>query len=315
MSLSNDPVHVLPATHSLRRSRQRWRIAAFVALAIAAAALAGRFALEAGDGETDRIARVVIEGVITTDRQRLAVLKDLGDNDHVKAVIVAINSPGGSTAGGEELYEALSVLREKKPVVAVVNELGASAAYMTAIAAERIYARRLSIVGSIGVLYQHVDAGKLLATIGIDFDKVATGPLKAEPDIDEPLAGAVRASMQRLVDDSFGWFVDIVSERRGLTRARTLELSDGRIVTGQMGLADGLIDAIGGEAEAVTWLEDSKEVPAGLDVVTQFPLPAGKFDWIGRYLGSQVRIAAGLSSEGPIALDGLVSLWQATSTE
>ena len=151
-------------------------------------------------------------------------------------MIVAINSPGGTTAGGEELYEALSALRAKKPVVAVISELGASAAYMTAIAADRIFARRLSIVGSIGVLFQHVDAGKLLDTIGVDFDKVQTGPLKAEPDIDEPMVGEVRASLQSLVDDSFPWFVDIVAERRGLTRPETLALADGRILTGRQAL-------------------------------------------------------------------------------
>src|SRR3546814_10020313 len=119
-----------------------------------------------------------------------------------------MKSPGGTTAGGEELYEARGALRASKPVVSVIHELGASAAYMTAIATDRIFARRLSIVGSIGVLYQHVNAGKLLDTIGIDFDKVATGPLKAEPDFDEPMTPQVRASLQALVGDSFDWFVE-----------------------------------------------------------------------------------------------------------
>ena len=127
-------------------------------------------------GPGDRIARVSITGTIMTDPARLKILDKLAEDDAVKAVVVAINSPGGTTAGGEELYEALSALRAKKPVVAVISELGASAAYMTAIAADRIFARRLSIVGSIGVLYQHVDAGKLLGTIGVNFDKVQTGP-------------------------------------------------------------------------------------------------------------------------------------------
>ncbi len=103
--------------------------------------------------------------------------------------------------------------------MAVIRELGASAAYMTAIATDRIFARRLSIVGSIGVLYQHINAGKLLETIGIDLDKVASGPLKAEPDYDEPLVGDVRRSISELIQSSFDWFVDIVAERRGLDRA------------------------------------------------------------------------------------------------
>ena len=315
MSLSQDPAHAVPAASIMRKSRMRWRIAAFVALVIAVAAIAGRFGFEQpGDGEA-QIARVIINGPITTSSVRLGSLKRLAENEMVKAVIVSINSPGGTTAGGEELYEALSALREEKPVVAVIHEVGASAAYMTAIAAERIFARRLSIVGSIGVLFQHVDAGKLLRTIGIDLDKVSTGPLKAEPDLDEALSGQVRASLQALVDDSFDWFVDIVAERRGLTRAETLALSDGRILTGRMALEEQLIDAIGSEAEAIAWLEAEKTIEAELPVITWFPFPENELERLARYLGSQAVSAIGLGSDSPIMLDGLVSLWQATSSK
>src|SRR5690606_40695013 len=117
-----------------------------------------------------------------------------------------------------------------------------------------------------GVCSQHVDAGKLLATFGGDFDKVQTGPLKAEPDFDEPMVGEVRASLQRLVDDSFAWFVDVVAERRGLARPHVPALADGRIVTGRQGVDLGLIGAIGGEAEALAWLEAQRPVAAHLPV-------------------------------------------------
>jgi protease-4 len=258
------------------------------------------------------VARLVIDGTITTDRARLEAITDLVKDDAVKAVIVAINSPGGTTAGGEELYEALGQLRAAKPTVAVIGELGASAAYMTAIATDHIFARRLSIVGSIGVLFQHVNAGKLMETIGVDLDKVASGPLKAEPDFNEPLDGAPRASIAALVDDSFQWFVDVVAERRGLTRPATLDLADGRIVTGRVGLESGLIDAIGGELEALAWLETERDVAADLDVRTVWPEPDQGFDLIGTFLNGQARTALGLP-EGPITLDGLVSLWQVGS--
>jgi protease-4 len=307
--ISGDPVHLIPANSKLRKSRRLWRVLFFLALAIAVIALAGRFALESG-GVGDRIARVAINGVIATDPTRLKILEDLGEDKQVKAVIVSINSPGGTTAGGEELYEALTALRAKKPVVAVIGELGASAAYMTAIASDRIFARRLSIVGSIGVLYQHVDASKLMQTIGVDLDKVATGPLKAEPDFDEPMSPEVRASLQRLIGDSFDWFVDIVAERRGITRPETLALADGRILTGRQGVETKLIDAIGGEAEAVKWLESDKEVAADLPILNYFPLPEPGFFNLGKWLGQGARGALGLGETGPIALDGLVSLWQ-----
>ena len=303
--------HTVIAAETYRKSRGLWRVLAFIALAMAVVVGLGRFAMpDRPDG--DFVARLVIDGTITTDRARLEAIAELAEDDAVKAVIVAINSPGGTTAGGEELYEALGQLRAAKPTVAVIGELGASAAYMTAIASDRIFARRLSIVGSIGVLYQHVNAGKLLETVGVDLDKVASGPLKAEPDFDEPMDGAPRASIAALVDDSFQWFVDVVAERRGLTRPATLALADGRIVTGRVGVESGLIDAIGGELEALDWLQAERELPDDLDIRTVWPQPEQGFDLIGTFLNGQARAALGLP-EGPITLDGLVSLWQVGS--
>ena len=309
-SPASDP-HAVIAAERFRRSRGLWRVLAFVALAIAIILGVGRFALPNG-GTGDYVARLVVDGTIATDPSRLAAINHLAEDDAVKAVVIAINSPGGTTAGGEELYEALGQLRAAKPTVAVIGELGASAAYMTAIATDRIFARRLSIVGSIGVLYQHINAGKLLDTIGVDLDKVASGPLKAEPDINEPMTGAPRASIAALVDDSFQWFVDIVAERRGLSRAQTLALADGRIVTGRVGVQTGLIDAIGGELEAMDWLEAEHDLAGDLEVRTVWPRPEQGFDLLGTVLGGQARAVLGLP-EGPITLDGLVSLWQVGS--
>ena len=302
-----DP-HSIIAAETYRKSRGLWRVLTFIALALLVIVAFGRFTL-ADRSSGAYVARLVIDGTITTDRERLARIEELSEDDAVKAVIVAINSPGGTTAGGEELYEALGKLREAKPTVAVIGELGASAAYMTAIATDQIFARRLSIVGSIGVFYQHVNAGKLLDTIGVDLDKVASGPLKAEPDFDEPLDGAPRQSIAALVDDSFQWFVDVVAERRGLTRPATLALADGRIVTGRVGVETGLIDAIGGELEALAWLESEREVETDLDLHTVWPEPERGFNLIGTFLNGQARAALGLP-DGAITLDGLVSLWQ-----
>ena len=303
-----DPHAALAAEH-FRRSRGWWRILAGLAVVIAVVALLGRF----GWGEPplgNHLARVVIDGAISTDRERLDALEELADDDSVSGVLVAINSPGGTTAGGEELYQALGRLRERKPVVAVVHELGASAAYMTAIASDRIFVRHLSIVGSIGVLYQHVNAGKLFETIGVDLDKVASGPLKAEPDFDEPMVGPARESIAALVDDSFQWFVDVVAERRGLARPEALALADGRIVTGRVAVATGLVDAIGSEREAIEWLVAERGISEDLEVVTAWPLPDQGLGWVAEMLSGQARAALGLPAVGPIALDGLVSLWQ-----
>jgi len=299
--------HQITAAARLQRSRRRWRAFALLLAIIAVLAIAGRFATGTGGNE---IARISITGTISSDRDRAELLKKLADDDTVKAVILDINSPGGTTAGGEELFEGLGALRAKKPVVAVIDELGASAAYMTAIGADHIFARRLSIVGSIGVLFQSFNAGKLLDTIGIGAEKIASGPLKAEPDFTHPMSDATRASITSLVTDSFNWFVDIVADRRGIARPDALALADGRILTGRQALDDKLIDAIGGETEAIDWLESDKKIAHDLPVVTRYPLAPSGFPGIGKWLGSQARAAVGLNPDGPVALDGLVSLWQ-----
>jgi protease-4 len=160
------------------------------------------------------------------------------------------------------------------------------------------------------VLFQTVDASKLMQTVGIDLDKVASGPLKAEPDIDEPMTPEVRASIAELVNDSYNWFVDIVAERRGIERPAALALADGRILTGRMALDGKLIDAIGGEDEALAWLESDKGVAKDLPISTAYPPPDNGEPWFWRLIGGQMRGMLGLPAQGPIALDGLVSLWQ-----
>ena len=104
----------------------------------------------------------------------------------------------------------------------------------------------------------------------------------------------------------------MVAERRGLSRPATLALADGRIITGRIGVDTGLIDAIGGELEAIAWLQAERDLPDDLDVVTVYPEPEQGFDLVGTFLGGQARAALGLPN-GPITLDGLVSLWQVGS--
>ncbi|WP_415155977.1 signal peptide peptidase SppA [Maritalea sp.] len=307
---NSEQIDNVMAQRELRRSRRNWRYIAFAALAIAVIAVLGK-AL-GGFSEPiakTHIARVVIDGTITSDPTRRAILNELADNDEVSSVIVQINSPGGSTAGGEELYEGLMRLRAKKPVVSVINELGASAAYMMAVGSDRIYARRLSIVGSIGVLVMHLDASKLFQTIGLDYDKVSTGPLKAEPDIDEPMADDVRSSYQALVDDSYNWFVDIVAERRQIERSQVLILADGRVLTGRQALAEKLIDAIGDETDALAWLKENHDIDEQ-NVSTYFPLPENQWDKVQNLIGTTAKDLLGSSFKSVTALDGVVSVWQ-----
>jgi protease-4 len=309
----------------LRRSLTLWRTLAIllVALAIGGAA----FAFGGSDWlarHEPHIARLSISGVITDDRRQVRLIERLAENPSVAGVIVSINSPGGTTVGGEVLYEALRDLAEKKPVAAHIATLGASAGYLTAIAADHIVARRNAITGSIGVLFQYGDAAGLLDTLGVRLDAAKSGSLKAEPAPWAPASEEAKAVLQGVVEDSFVWFRDLVVERRALDAAEVALFSDGRIFTGQQALEAGLVDGVGGEDVAVAWMERERGVAADLPVRdwrlppegSGLPFFSAVGEGFGRSLARTVLEAAGfpVSDEGA-RLDGLRSLWQAPALE
>ena len=149
-------------------------------------------------------------------------------NPSAAAVVVHINSPGGTTAGSEQLYDALVRLKAKKPLVVVVEGLAASGGYITAIAADHIVAQQSSLVGSIGVLFQYPNFTELMKTVGVKVEEVKSSPLKAAPNGFEPTSPEARAALDSLVKDSYAWFRGLVKERRGMDDALLEKVADGR---------------------------------------------------------------------------------------
>ncbi|MEM7695767.1 MAG: signal peptide peptidase SppA [Pseudomonadota bacterium] len=263
------------------------------------------------------IARVAISGAIVSDRPLIELLTRLQKKDTVRAVVVAIDSPGGTSVGGERLYKALRTLSAEKPVVSHINTLGASAAYMTALGTDHIVAHRTSLTGSIGVLIQYGQVSTLLDRLGIEVGKVDSGPLKAEPNPFTPTEPAAVAALQSVVDDTFEWFLGLVIERRGMPTEKARRLADGRIYTGQQAMEEGLIDAIGGEEVAVKFLVDERDIPNGLPVRTykprrdnDLPIVAQMTDRVIQKLGQAIGVAV---PAAPVAgsVDGLWSIWHA----
>ena len=251
---------------SLQRKLSFWRVAA-VALLIVAIAVAG-LRLSGSFGPltlTPHIARLSIQGVITGDRGTLKLIGDI-EKSSADAVLISIESPGGTTTGAERLYEAIRKLAAKKPTVAVVGTVAASGAYIAAIGADRIVARGNSLVGSIGVLVQYPNFAKLLDTVGVKMEAVKSSPLKAEPSGYEPTSPEVRAALESLVADSYAWFKELVKDRRQLTEKELASVANGRVFTGRQSIDLKLVDQIGGELEAVDWLEREKGVPKGLPI-------------------------------------------------
>lgn len=249
-----------------RRIRRRlafWRILAIIALLAVAIVLVPRPKLGKGG---EHVARVTIDGVIFDDPDRDKLLAKLAAEKDARALILRINSPGGTVAGSEALYQAIRDIAATKPVVAVMTEAAASGGYLAAIAADHIVARATTLTGSIGVVAEAPNVTGLLANLGVEVMRVKSAPLKAEPSVLTPPAEGAIAAQQDLIDDTFAWFRDLVAERRELDPAQLAEVTDGRAFTGRQALDLGLIDTIGGEDEARAWLDSARAVPAGLEV-------------------------------------------------
>lgn len=236
----------------LRRQVTRWRVvAALIAIGlIAAAAWQADFGRLGGP----YVARLDVSGTIVDDPARDRALRALARDNQMSALIVRIDSPGGTVAGSEALYRQLRVIAERRPVVAVMAQTAASGGYMTALAADHIIAREGTVTGSIGVLMQVPNVVELLNRIGVRVDTIKSDPLKATPSPLEPLTPEGRAAAEVVVRDMYDMFLGMVVERRRMDRERARTLADGRVYTGRQAREAGLIDAIGGEEEARAWL-------------------------------------------------------------
>src|SRR6202522_3264008 len=264
MSLDSD---VIVDRRRIRRKLTFWRVAA-VLIAIAAIVTVGLIAAPGGrSGLTaaGSIARINIEGLIRSDQERVEALEQLEKSQAV-ARIVHMNSPGGTTAGSEQLYDALVRLKAKKPLVVVVEGLAASGGYIAAIAADHIVAQQSSLVGSIGVLFQFPNFTELLKTVGVKVEEVKSSPLKAAPNGFEPTSPEARAALDALVKDSYAWFRGLVKERRGMDDALLETVADGRVFTGRQAVDLKLVDQLGDEKTAVAWLVAQKGIKADLPV-------------------------------------------------
>ncbi|GAK46326.1 signal peptide peptidase SppA, 36K type [Tepidicaulis marinus] len=311
MSLDTD---LIIDRRRLKRRLSFWRFAAIILLA---AGLFAFFAQNAGFGPSHQhIARVWVSGVIVDDTRVQDMLDEIKKDENVSALILRIDSPGGTTTGSEALYEKIRDVAEVKPVVAVLGTVAASGGYIAAISADHIVARGNTITGSVGVLFQWAQMKELLGHIGIEMKEVKSSPLKAEPNpFSEPSREAIRAT-QAMIDASYDWFLGLVQERRGFDKARARELGDGRVYTGWQAKENGLIDAIGGEEEALAWLSAERQINSELPVedweVREEPYELATF--MGRAMGEAFSQAIAettqktLQTEG-LTLDGLISVW------
>jgi len=266
-----------------------------------------------------QIARITVDGVITGNQRLAELMERVGDSSLVSGVVISVNSPGGTTTGSEELYRNIRRLSEKKPVVTFVDGTAASGGYITAIASDYIVARETSLVGSIGVLFQYPDVSGLLGNVGVKVETIKSAPLKAEPNPFTPTSPEARAAIQSVVGDTYDWFKTLVRERRRMNETELTAASTGQVFSGRQGVPMKLVDRIGGERDAVAWLEAEKGVAKNLPIrdwkprsdrdFSIFAMAAAAADLLGFERVAQAVRRADAHVEAA-QLDGLLVVWQ-----
>ncbi len=304
----------------LRRRVTVWRGAAIAALTLALGAFAfGGEQLATLTGQK-QIARVAIEGTILEDRAQLQMLEKIAKAEHVAALLLYVNSPGGTTTGGEALYEALRKVSEKKPVVAQFGTVAASAGYIIGLGTDHIVARGNTITGSVGVIMQWPQLTEMLNKIGVKFETVRSGENKALPNFFEPTTEKSRQVSQEMIDDGFKWFLSLVEKRRGVNLATMPDLKTGRIYSGREAKRLKLVDEIGGETEAIRWLEEKRSVAKDLDVVNWTKEEQNAFGFSASIQGlattvfgvngaAVTQLLARDRNLAALGLDGMLSVW------
>lgn len=286
----------------LKNQIGRWRALAILFGVIALVVAGQRYA--SNPIKQDYVARVTFDGIIRDDQKLYDMVDDLAKDDRAKAVVLWLDTPGGSAVGGEELFVRLRKLSQKKPVVAVMRSIAASAGYMIALGADHVVAREGTITGSIGVLIETADVTGLAEKIGVKPVIVKSSPLKGTPSLFEKTTPEAEAAVQDVIDDFYQRFVDMVAQRRELPRARVLKLADGRIYSGKAALENKLIDAVGGEEEAMAWLQEARQLPKGLEI---HDIEPKKDHSLLEQLTQSV--AGHFFQTGRAGLDGLSAIW------
>lgn len=232
------------------------------------------------DGGTEHLAMIDINGVILAQEEQdilstsnleydheilLDQLENAFDDELIKGVIIRINSPGGGVADCDEIFQKIRQLKKEyaKPVIAYLGDVATSGAYLISAVADKIYASRHTLTGSIGVIMSTYNVHELAEKWGVRDETFKSGPYK---DILNPLrevSESERRIMQELVDESYLFLIDSILEERNMKRETLLSLSDGRIYSSQQARDNGLIDKIGplddafNEAEILSGIENA----------------------------------------------------------
>ncbi len=294
----------------LKNQARRWRAIAFALGLIALFVFAERFTDVKSALTGDHIARLTVEDVIYDDIKRHELMAEIAEDDSIKAVILRVNSPGGTTVGSDQIYHDLREIAKHKPVVCTMRTYATSGGYLSAIGADYIIANQGTLTGSIGVIMQTANVTSLIDKLGVKAITVRSGALKGSPSPFEPFTNSERTLIEGVIDDFYQYFLSLVKKRRKLTDEQTAVVADGRVVSAGEALKLGLIDAIGDEKEALEWLAKEHKIDAEMEIIEAKPKEdSPPLDGFFENIASRT-ISGFFKENALVKLDGLVSIWQ-----
>lgn len=223
-----------------------------IGIMVAAMVVLGVIVAATGDSlKHGEIAVVPVEGMISSPDDFVQQMEELRKDKSVKAIVLRIDSPGGAVAAGQEMTAEVQKVAVDKPVVVSMGNVAASAGYYIASASHYIVANPGTITASIGVRMEHAEIEKLLTTLGIKMQNLKSGALKDIGTIDRPMTSEERDVLEAMLKEMHEQFITAVAENRKLPVEDVRQVADGRPMTGTDALKHKLIDALGGEQEAV----------------------------------------------------------------
>ncbi len=244
----------------------------------------------------DRVAIVKVSGVIVNPLPVVRKIERLRKDKSVKALVIRVDSPGGSVGASQEIYRAIERFRESgKPVVVSMGNVAASGAYYLSAAADYIFANPGTVTGSIGVVIQHIAYKELLEKIGIKATVIKTGKFKDTLNPFRELTQEEKKYLKETIEDAYEQFIEAILRYRKIDEERLREIADGRVITGEKAKEIGLVDEIGGLEDAV---EKAKEL-AGVPKAREFFVPEEK-TLLQRFLGAGLEEVKLISSYSPI---------------
>lgn len=273
----------------LLRQVQKWKWLFFLSLMILifSISIKKEISVKSYKDSKEIIAQVEIIGAIDHNPILIEELKAIEEDKNVKALLLYIDSPGGTTFASEELYETIKKIKKSKPVVAVLGTIAASGGYLVALSADYIVARSMSITGSIGVISENIEVTELAQKLGVKLEYYKSSPLKAAPNLFEKTSDEVKQAEMEVINDSYEIFLKIFMESRKMKRDNALSLANGKIYIGKRAKELNLIDYVGGIDDAVNWLEKEKKIKAKTPlVIIDWAKPKNLLDDIRFYLNN-----------------------------